>query len=139
MSTKLKFFASCPKGIGDILAAELTSFGAEGTKESAAGVSFAGTLEAAYRACLWSRVASRILLPLADFPVTSEDDLYQGVRDVPWEEHFSPDSTFAVSASGNAGTVEHTHFASLKVKDAVVDRFRDLLGTRPSIDIKHTP
>ncbi len=136
MSTKLKFFATCPKGIGDILAAELTSFGAEGTKESAAGVSFTGTLEAAYRACLWSRVASRILLPLADFPVTSEDDLYQGVRDVPWEEHFSPDSTFAVSASGKAGTVEHTHFASLKVKDAVVDRFRDLLGTRPSIDIK---
>ncbi|MDT8365879.1 MAG: bifunctional 23S rRNA (guanine(2069)-N(7))-methyltransferase RlmK/23S rRNA (guanine(2445)-N(2))-methyltransferase RlmL [bacterium] len=136
MSTKLKFFATCPKGIGDILAAELISFGAEGTKESAAGVSFTGTLETAYRACLWSRVASRILLPLSEFPVTSEDDLYQGVRDVPWEEHFSPDSTFAVSASGNAGTVEHTHFASLKVKDAVVDRFRDLLGTRPSIDIK---
>ena len=136
MSTKLKFFATCPKGVGDLLAAEVISFGAEGTRESAAGVSFTGTLEVAYRACLWSRVASRILLPLAEFQVTSEDDLYKGVRDIPWEEHFSPDSTFAVNASGKAGTIDHTHFASLKVKDAVVDRFRDLLGSRPSIDIK---
>jgi 23S rRNA (guanine2445-N2)-methyltransferase / 23S rRNA (guanine2069-N7)-methyltransferase len=136
MSTKHKFFASCPKGVGDLLAAELISFGAEDTKEAAAGVSFTGTLEVAYRACLWSRVASRILFPLAEFPVTSEDDLYEGVSKIPWEEHFSPDSTFAVNASGKAGTVEHTHYASLKVKDAVVDRFRDLLGSRPSVDVR---
>jgi 23S rRNA (guanine2445-N2)-methyltransferase / 23S rRNA (guanine2069-N7)-methyltransferase len=136
MSDVLSFFATCPKGVGDLLAAELVSFGAEKVKESAAGVSFTGTLEVAYRACLWSRVASRILLPLAEFQVTSEDDLYKGVRDIPWEEHFSPDSTFAVNASGKAGVIDHTHFASLKVKDAVVDRFRDLLGSRPSIDIK---
>ncbi len=136
MSNKLKFFATCPKGVGDILAAELTSFGAEGIKESAAGVSFTGTLEVAYRACLWSRTASRILLPLAEFKVTSEEDLYKGIRQIPWEEHFSSDSTFAVNASGKAGPINHTHFASLKVKDAIVDRFRDLHGIRPSIDIK---
>ena len=136
MTTKLEFFATCPKGVGDLLAAELISFGAEGTRESAAGVSFSGTFEVAYRACLWSRVASRVLLPLAEFQLTSEEDLYKGIRQVPWEEHFSPDSTFAVNASGMAGTVDHTHFASLKVKDAIVDRFRDLLGKRPSIDVK---
>lgn len=136
MSTKLKLFATCPKGVGDILAAELISFGAEDIKESAAGVSFSGTIEVAYRACLWSRVASRVLLHLADFQVTSEEDLYQGIRQIPWEEHFSPDSTFAVNASGKAGTVDHTHYASLKVKDAVVDRFRDLFDKRPSVDIR---
>ncbi|UCF88874.1 MAG: 23S rRNA (guanine(2445)-N(2))/(guanine(2069)-N(7))-methyltransferase, partial [bacterium] len=137
MSAKLEFFATCPKGVGDILADELVSFGALNAKESAAGVSFEGTLETAYRACLWSRVASRILLPLAQFPVENQEDLYEGIRAVPWEEHLSPDSTFAVHASGSAGTVDHTHFASLKVKDAVVDRFRDLYGKRPSVDIRH--
>jgi 23S rRNA (guanine2445-N2)-methyltransferase / 23S rRNA (guanine2069-N7)-methyltransferase len=136
MSTILEFFATCPKGVGDLLAAELTSFGAEKVKESAAGVSFSGILEVAYRACLWSRVASRILLPLAQFPVSSEDDLYRGVRQVPWEDHLSLDSTFAVNASGKTESVDHTHFASLKVKDAVVDRFRDLTGKRPSVNVR---
>ena len=136
MSVLLEFFATCPKGVGDLLAAELISLGAEGARESAAGVSFRGTLETAYRACLWSRVASRILLPLGSFPVASQEDLYSGIRSIPWEEHFSHDSTFAVSASGKAGTVDHTHFASLKVKDAVVDRFRDLFGQRPSVNAR---
>jgi 23S rRNA (guanine2445-N2)-methyltransferase / 23S rRNA (guanine2069-N7)-methyltransferase len=136
MADVLSFFATCPKGVGDLLAAELVSFGAEKVKESAAGVSFTGALEVAYRACLWSRVASRVLLPLAHFPVTSEEELYQGIRQIPWEEHFSADNTFAVNASGKAGSVDHTHFASLKVKDAVVDRFRDLFGDRPSINVK---
>ena len=136
MSESLSFFAACPKGVGDLLAAELLSFGAEDTKESAAGVSFTGNLETAYRACLWSRVASRILLLLESFPVASQEDLYSGIRQIPWEEHFSPDSTFAVSASGKAGTVEHTHFASLKVKDAVVDRFRGHFGQRPTVNAR---
>ena len=118
MSNKLEFFATCPMGVNDLLAVELISSGAETVRESAAGVSFTGPLEAAYRACLWSRVASRGLLPLSKVPVTSEEDLYQGVRQVPWEEHFTPDSTFAVNASGKAGTVDHTHFASLKVKES---------------------
>ncbi len=136
MSAKLVFFATCPKGVNDLLTVELNSFGAEKVKESAAGVRFTGSLEVAYRFCLWSRVGSRLLLPLADFPVSSEEDLYEGVRDVPWEDHFSCDSTIAVNASGKAGTVDHTHFASLKVKDAVVDRFRDLLGRRPSVNVR---
>ena len=136
MSSKLQFFATCPKGVGDLLAKELTSFGADRVKESAAGVSFSGVLEVAYRACLWSRVASRILLPLAEFPVSSENDLYQGIRQVAWEEHFSSDATFAVNASGKTGTIDHTHFAALKVKDAVVDRFRDLTGKRPSVNVR---
>ncbi|UCG37905.1 MAG: bifunctional 23S rRNA (guanine(2069)-N(7))-methyltransferase RlmK/23S rRNA (guanine(2445)-N(2))-methyltransferase RlmL [bacterium] len=136
MSTRLEFFATCPKGVGDLLAAELVLMGAEKVRESAAGVSFTGSLEAAYRACLWSRTASRVLLPLASFQVTNEEDLYEGAREVRWEDHLSPDATIAVSASGKAGTVVHTHYASLKVKDAVVDRFRDVRGRRPSVDTK---
>ena len=136
MSTILEFFATCPKGVGDLLADELISFDARRVKESAAGVSFHGTLETAYRACLWSRVASRVLLPLAEFAVENEKDLYDGTRQVPWEEHLTTGSTFAVNASGRAGTVEHTHFASLKVKDAVADRFRDNTGMRPSVNTR---
>ncbi|MDF1537087.1 MAG: bifunctional 23S rRNA (guanine(2069)-N(7))-methyltransferase RlmK/23S rRNA (guanine(2445)-N(2))-methyltransferase RlmL [bacterium] len=136
MSTQLEFFASCPLGINDLLAKELESFGATDLKESAAGVSFKGTLETAYRACLWSRVASRVHLHLATFPVITEDDLYKGVKAVAWEDHLFPDRTFAIQTSGKTTTVTHTHYASLKAKDAVVDRFRELTGERPSVQVR---
>ncbi|UCF31088.1 MAG: bifunctional 23S rRNA (guanine(2069)-N(7))-methyltransferase RlmK/23S rRNA (guanine(2445)-N(2))-methyltransferase RlmL [bacterium] len=136
MQDVLRLFATCPKGVNDLLAAEVGAFGGSPTYESAAGVAFTGTLEAAYRACLWSRVASRILLPLAELEVGSADDLYEGGRAFPWEEHFSAGVTMAVDASGRTGPLTHSHYAALKVKDAVVDRLRDLTGRRPSVDLR---
>lgn len=133
MPSRLQFFATCPKGVGDLLADEARTWGATEVRESAAGVSFAGSVETGYRACLWSRVASRILLPLAEFEARTPDDLYDGVRSISWEEHFPASSTLAVGASGRTGSLTHTHYASLKVKDAVVDRFRDRTGSRPSV------
>lgn len=103
-------------------------------------VLFEGTLETAYRACLWSRVASRILLPLKTFSAPNPAKLYGGVKSIRWSEHLGPDNTLAVdyTVSGQAQapqeTISHTHFGALKAKDAIVDQFRSTHGTRPSVD-----
>ena len=76
MSTKHTFFATCPKNVEDLLAFELGALGALSTKQTKAGVAFQGTMETGMAACLWSRVASRIFLPLAQFTVTDVDALH---------------------------------------------------------------
>ncbi|MDZ4163866.1 MAG: bifunctional 23S rRNA (guanine(2069)-N(7))-methyltransferase RlmK/23S rRNA (guanine(2445)-N(2))-methyltransferase RlmL [Smithellaceae bacterium] len=128
------FFATAPKGIEPLLAEELRALGVEDADETRAGVSFAGSLESAYRVCLWSRLASRVLLPLASFPAASPEELYAGVREIDWGAHLAAEGTLAVDAGVSQSQVTHSHYAALKVKDAVVDQFRDLSGVRPSVD-----
>lgn len=119
-----------------MLADELRAFGAADVVEHRAGVGFRGALEVAYRACLWSRVASRVLLPLATFPAPSPAELYAGVRAIRWRDHLSPRGTLAVDcATGNAA-LSHSHYAALKTKDAIVDQFREATGERPSVDVR---
>jgi 23S rRNA (guanine2069-N7)-methyltransferase / 23S rRNA (guanine2445-N2)-methyltransferase len=129
-----KFFATCPKGVESLLADELRALGAEAVKETRAGVAFAGTLATAYRACLWSRLASRILLTLACFPAASAEALYAGVRQVRWGEHLDAHGTLAVDFSGTGSGITHSRFGALKVKDAIVDQLREESGARPSVD-----
>ena len=128
------FFATCPKGLESLLAAELTQLGAESVKETVAGVSFSGSLETAYRACLWSRLASRIMLSLVSFGVRDDMDLYLGISNIPWENYFSPHQTLAVDFSGTSDSIRNTQYGALKVKDAIVDRFTKREGVRPNID-----
>jgi 23S rRNA (guanine2445-N2)-methyltransferase / 23S rRNA (guanine2069-N7)-methyltransferase len=130
-----QLFASTPKAMESILNDELHSLGITDTKATLAGVAFQGNLEAAYRACLWSRTANRILLVLNTFSVKSQEDLYNGVQKINWFDHFNPDDTFAVSFSAkNSEVINNTHFGALKVKDAVVDQMRTKFQKRPSID-----
>ncbi|HEY5997992.1 MAG TPA: THUMP domain-containing protein, partial [bacterium] len=131
----LSLFATCPRGVEGLLAAELAGLGAAGVKETVAGVAFAGTLETAYRACLWSRLASRILLAIAPVAAADAAELYAAVRALPWEEHLAPDGTLAVDFSGANPAIAHTVFGAQKVKDAIVDRFRERAGRRPSVDL----
>jgi 23S rRNA (guanine2069-N7)-methyltransferase / 23S rRNA (guanine2445-N2)-methyltransferase len=128
------FFATCPKGVEALLAGELRDLQAESVRETRAGVSFAGSLAVGYRACLWSRLASRVLLPLARFPAPSAEALYEGAQSIPWHEHCGNDTTLAVDAAVSRSTLAHSHFAALKVKDAIVDQLRSKSGHRPSID-----
>jgi 23S rRNA (guanine2445-N2)-methyltransferase / 23S rRNA (guanine2069-N7)-methyltransferase len=130
------FFASCPPGVADLTAAELRACGARRTRELKLGVEFEGTLETAYRACLWSRTASRILLPLATFPASGADELYAGVAAIDWSEHLAPQSTMAIDFDGTSGGITHTHFGALKTKDAIVDQLRATSGERPSIELE---
>jgi 23S rRNA (guanine2445-N2)-methyltransferase / 23S rRNA (guanine2069-N7)-methyltransferase len=118
-----------------LLAEELAGLGASGATPVTAGVAFRGDLAVAYRACLWSRLASRVLLPLAAVPASSPDELYAGIREIPWEDHLSPDGTLAVDFTGTSPAFVNTLFGARRVKDAVVDRFRDRWGRRPSVDL----
>jgi len=136
MSARQAFFATTPKGIEPLLAQELRALGAEEVTEARAGVSFAGTLETAYLACLWSRTASRVLMPLVTFAAPTPEALYEGVKAIVWEEHLAPEGTLAVAFSSSDSTITHTHFGALKVKDAIVDRLRTPSGGRPTIELQ---
>lgn len=132
--TTYRFFATAPKHIEPILADELTYLGVPGVTVTRGGVTFTGNLSDAYRACLWSRTANNVLLELASFPAESPEALYNGMANIDWNEHFSPDQTFAVKVNLSHSNITHSHFAALKAKDAIVDQFRDRFGERPSVN-----
>jgi 23S rRNA (guanine2445-N2)-methyltransferase / 23S rRNA (guanine2069-N7)-methyltransferase len=133
MSSSLRLFASAPRGIEPLLADELRALGAGNVKETRAGVTFDGDLTLAYRVCLWSRVANRVLLPLAQFPAPTPEALYDGVRGIDWSTHLDRNGTLAVEFNAYRSAITHTHYGALKVKDAIVDQFRERTGVRPSV------
>ena len=134
MST-YQLFATTPKAMETILTEELQSLGINNIKATMAGVAFQGDLETAYRACLWSRTANRVLLVLSSFEVKTQEDLYKGVQKINWFEHIDPEDSFAVSFSAkNSQAINNTHFGALKVKDAIVDQMREKYQKRPSIN-----
>lgn len=130
------YIATAPMRMEQLLAEELLNLGAVDVSESRVGASFNGTLETAYRACLWSRVANRILLPLASFPAPTPEALYEGVQCIAWSEHFGVTDSFAVECNTSRSQITHSHFGALKVKDAIVDQFRERQGARPSVDVE---
>ncbi|MFN2327636.1 MAG: bifunctional 23S rRNA (guanine(2069)-N(7))-methyltransferase RlmK/23S rRNA (guanine(2445)-N(2))-methyltransferase RlmL [Chromatocurvus sp.] len=132
--TVREFLALCPRGVGSLLTHELATLGATGVRETPAGVFFSGSRATLYRACLWSRLANRILLPLADFDATDPDALYQGLREIPWPELFSAQRSFAVDFHGQTPAIRNTQFGAQRSKDAIVDRFRDDGHQRPNVD-----
>jgi 23S rRNA (guanine2445-N2)-methyltransferase / 23S rRNA (guanine2069-N7)-methyltransferase len=102
------------------------------------GVSFAGDLGLGYRACLWSRLAQRVLLRIATIRVSDDPDaLWSGLDAVDWSDHLAPDGTLAVEFAGNSRTVgiDNTLFGAQRVKDVIVDQFRAHHGRRPSVDL----
>ena len=137
MTNPLSLLATCPMGLGTLLVDELTELGATQVRETPAGVFFSGPLAVAYRACLWSRLANRILLKLSDTAVASTDDVYAAARSLRWSDHMTPRDCFAVEFRGQTNYIKNTHFGALKIKDGIVDFFRDHSGQRPSVDAKH--
>lgn len=127
------FLASAPRGLADLLARELTAFGAVGAKERSTGVAFTGDLRVAYRACLESRIANRVFLELGRFEVADADGFYRAVRGIDWSAHLAPGATLACDFSGRHPLINHTHFGALKLKDAIVDSLRDSTGARPDV------
>ncbi|MGZ8224776.1 MAG: bifunctional 23S rRNA (guanine(2069)-N(7))-methyltransferase RlmK/23S rRNA (guanine(2445)-N(2))-methyltransferase RlmL, partial [Methylobacter sp.] len=110
MST-YQLFATTPKAMETILAEELQALGITGIKLTVAGVAFEGNLETAYRVCLWSRIANRVLLVLSSFQVKTQNDLYDGVAKINWFEHMEPEDSLAVSFSAkNSSAINNTHF-----------------------------
>ncbi|HET7662563.1 MAG TPA: THUMP domain-containing protein, partial [Rhodanobacteraceae bacterium] len=134
MNPPQAFFATCPKGLEYLLRDELKALGADDVREARAGVHFRGTLETALRACLWSRLASRILLPLTDFEAGDDAALYAGVQGIDWSGHLTADGTLAVDVTLAAGDKGHSRFLAQRVQDAVVDQFRARGQGRPDVD-----
>jgi 23S rRNA (guanine2445-N2)-methyltransferase / 23S rRNA (guanine2069-N7)-methyltransferase len=130
------YTATCAAGLENIVRKEIASFGGREITTAPGAVSWQGTLESAYRACLWSRFSSRILLEIARFPAPDTDTLYRNVRDLEWDMHFDAKTTFAVYTTLTDSAITHSHFASLRVKDGVVDYFRSIGGRRPNIDVR---
>jgi 23S rRNA (guanine2445-N2)-methyltransferase / 23S rRNA (guanine2069-N7)-methyltransferase len=129
-----RWFATCAKGLEYLLVDELLALGAAVAREALAGVHFEGDLRTAYRACLWSRLASRILMPLAEFDAPDDSALYHGVQTVDWLQHLDAEGTLAVDVNVFASQLTHERYAAQRVKDAVVDQIRAAQGVRPSVD-----
>ena len=134
MDNPITFFAVAPKGVENLLVNELKSLGAGEVKQSRSGAYFQGDLEMGYRACLWLRTANRVLLPIASFGAETPEDLYQGVQNIRWTEHLNPNGSLAVDFKSSRSKINHTQYGALKVKDAIVDQFRDQFGKRPSVN-----
>jgi 23S rRNA (guanine2445-N2)-methyltransferase / 23S rRNA (guanine2069-N7)-methyltransferase len=133
MNNSQHFFATAPLGLELLLADELKALEAVDVVATRAGVAFSGKLETAYKACLWSRLANRILLPLDRFPAASPETLYAGVRRLDWAAHLDSEACFAVDFASSRSKINHTLFGAQKVKDGIVDYFRERYGIRPSV------
>lgn len=133
-----EYFATCVKGTAELLAAELVGFGAREIRPRVGGVAFQGELAVAYRACLWSRVANRVLKILARVPAADTDALYAGVGTLDWSAHLAADGTLAIDAVATRSALTHTQFIAQRAKDAIVDQLRDATGRRPDVDT-HAP
>jgi putative N6-adenine-specific DNA methylase len=131
----MSFFATAAKGTEPALRDELRELGFQGVRAQRGGVLFEGGLDEGARACLWSRVAVRILAPLAEFAAPDGTALYQGVYGIDWSRYLTPDRTLAVRASSRGSRMTHTQFIAQRTKDAVVDQLRDAEGVRPSVHL----
>lgn len=127
------YFASTARGLEELLKNELATLGAEDLSITQGGVHFRAQPRTMYTCLMWSRLASRILLPLNEFNVYSDMDLYLAVQSIDWPSVFSADKTFAVHFNGTNDEIRNSQYGALKVKDAIVDSFTRKTGTRPDV------
>jgi putative N6-adenine-specific DNA methylase len=129
-----RYFAACPRGLEAALAGELAALGARDVAPTDGGVAFAGELALAFRANLQSRIASRVLWRVGGGPYRDERDLYALVHGIAWQRLFLPSRTLRVDVAATRSPLPSLEFATLRIKDAICDRFRAERNTRPSID-----
>ncbi|MFK7997636.1 MAG: bifunctional 23S rRNA (guanine(2069)-N(7))-methyltransferase RlmK/23S rRNA (guanine(2445)-N(2))-methyltransferase RlmL [Granulosicoccus sp.] len=134
----VEFYATCGTGLDALLASEFKQLGFSKVQSAGAGVRFSGPLSDGYRACLWSRLANRVLLPIHRGPAASPEALYELVQQIDWAAHLDVDGSLAVDFFTANSEISHSQYGALKVKDAVVDQFREHAGRRPDVD-RDTP
>ncbi len=136
MDNNFKMVAKTLFGFEEILAKELRNLGAANVEEGVRSVSFEGDKGFMYKANLCLRTAIKIVKPVHSFSVVDENDLYKKIYRMDWSEYLSADTTFAIDTTINSENFTHSLYVSQKVKDAIVDKFRDTDGRRPDVDIK---
>ncbi len=135
MENTFSMVAKTFQGLEDVLRDELISLGAENVEMGRRMVSFEGDLEMMYKANLSCRTALRILKPIEKFTTYNPDELYDVVRETEWEKYMTPETTFAIDSTVNSEDFPHSKFVTYRVKDGIVDHFRDMSGERPSIRV----
>lgn len=125
---------TCPLGLENVLEKELHGEGLTQTRLGEAQVKLTTDLEGMYKACLWSRVATRVMLPIANFKMESADDLYDGVKAIQWSDHMKSTNTMAIDCHGTNHHIRNTQFGAVRAKDAIADYFIALSGERPNVE-----
>ena len=128
------FTVTVSRGLEKPLAQELRQMGLQRVVEDRGAVRFMGRLIDGYRACLWTRIGSRVLLRLSRFTASDSDALYEGVKTIPWADHLKPNGTLWVDFVGGSKHIRHNQFGARRVKDGIVDVLRTRNGTRPSVE-----
>ncbi len=128
------FYASCPKGLADLVEKELQSFGLQTWEKTTGGVVFESNWAGCYKANLKSRFASRILKPVLDFPAYQNEELYNNIRKHDFTKYIDPTQTLSIDAVVKDCMLHDQRFVAMKVKDAIVDQFREKFGVRPNVD-----
>jgi putative N6-adenine-specific DNA methylase len=131
-----QYFATCPRGLEAVLVSELAEFGAKNIQPTDGGVAFGGDMLLCYRANLESRIATRILWQVGRGRYVNEEDLYQGVFKLDWPQWFDVKRDFMVKVTGVKCPLKSLEFATLRIKDAICDRFRQKVGSRPYVDTR---
>lgn len=137
MGNNFQMVAKTLFGFEPLLAKELRNLGAIDVKEGIRSVSFLGDKGFMYKANLSLRTAIKVLKPITSFKIFSEEDLYREINNYPWEDYLENDQTLAVDTTVHSEKFTHSQYISLKTKDAIVDRFRDRTGQRPSVDLDY--
>ena len=132
-----RFFASAPRGLEPLLRDEIALIGGRDAGTVAGGVSFTGDWTTCYRVNFWSRIASRVLWQVSSFDYRNEQDVYSGAKAIDWLSYFKVERTLRVNVTAQKSPLKSLEFATLRIKDAVCDRFRDKLGRRPDVDRAH--
>ena len=133
----MEFFATCPKGFERLLADELTQLKLAQVRPLKGQVSFGADIADAYRALLWSRLASRVICVLGRVDASSSDALYEGMRQLEWERHIAQGATIVIDAHGTNAELRNTQFVALRAKDAVMDAMLARRGVRPVVDVRN--
>jgi 23S rRNA (guanine2445-N2)-methyltransferase / 23S rRNA (guanine2069-N7)-methyltransferase len=129
-----EFWALTSKGVEEVLAIEIKQHGGEVVKLGLGMVRFTATLDTAYRLCLWSRLATRIMRQIHAVAVDATTDVYEAANEIDWLQHMQLHQSLAVECVGKHPTIDNTQFGAMRIKDAIVDQFRDKTGERPNVD-----
>ncbi len=134
---KKKILAKTSFGLEEVLAEELRQLDISQIEVGNRAVTFYADKEELYKANIWLRSANRLLLPFKEFTIKNDQDLYNQIKNIPWEDLFNVDQSFAIDSTVFSELFNHTKYAALKAKDAIADRFRDKFDKRPDVDTEN--